>query len=63
VARRRTRRARGHYSSAIGAFTGAFNDAGTVWLDHLDIGYWNGHGISVAMRRIRIAAPPERVSR
>jgi hypothetical protein len=37
----------GKDSSAIGAFTGAFNDAGTVWLDHLDIGYWNGHGIDI----------------
>jgi hypothetical protein len=37
----------GNDSSAIQVLTGAFNDTGTVWVDHLDIGYWHGHGIDV----------------
>jgi hypothetical protein len=37
----------GDNSSAIGVDTNAFLDTSSVWVDHLDVGYWHGHAIDV----------------
>jgi ricin-type beta-trefoil lectin protein/VCBS repeat protein len=37
----------GNDSSAIGVDTNGFLDTSSVWVDHLDIGYWHGHAIDV----------------